>query len=530
MLRDHNCTESLGCRERCWIDEDQYRCVQLDGAPPIQTDAYYRPRRVRVVRDAFDFAPRIEFFDGGVVDCSASGLNDLLTGVLQGQVRGEVSTVLGQLVGSLSHDLRDWGIPLADIPECGRTDPDTGVVFASDAMCGDALPRWFGGRRHGCVGIDDAGRFTDEPALAREYRCARVRLEIRRINLRPDGLEVVLADSTSDPQYGMLTTSPRDELRRLCDSDRPGAPPRSDEFTPGLVTRADSQLARLPNRRICHPDDPLTADSEGLLHGCLGICSDEPSGTPPSSGTQCGSLPRTDRMERCYVQPREAITPDGTDRGAGECCRPEEFCPVPPAGGGRPYFDTPPSAPVAPSTTWRCTDPVTDRWACGGCGNICASNEACCDSACTDLDTDPLHCGACERACAPGTPCAGGRCCAPGELACPAGFDGALSCTDVSSNPFACGDCDTRCSTGRCSNGVCCPPGETGCDGICADLDSDPLSCGACGFACGAGESCCGGACVSLSSDASNCGECGRRCTRGPCIGGSCRCIGLGCP
>ncbi len=520
----HDC--GSGCREQCQIDGDRYLCRQVTGPSPPGSTYVARPRLVRAVRDAVDFAPQIEFFDGGLVDCSASGLNDLLTGVLQGQIRGSVGSILSQLAGSLTRDLREWGIPYADLAPCGRVEPETGETFASDAMCSDAEPRWFGGRRHGCVGIDDAGRFTDEPALARDFRCARVRLEIRRVNLRPDGIELVVADSDADPQYGMLTTSPRLELRDLCDPRRDGARPFDQLAEVATIARATGLLSQQPqiNRVICHPDDPLAVSESGVLVGCRGICSER--GIPCGLGTPRDET--VDARRRCYVQPLERLPGGHTDRGAGECCRPEDFCPVPATAGGRPYFETAPAEPVAASTTWRCVDPTSDAAACGGCGNACGAGEACCDSGCRSLATDPGFCGRCDHACPADTPCVDGRCCAVGELACPSG-DG-LVCTDVSSSPFACGDCETPCASGHCTNGVCCVPGQTGCGGSCADLRNDAANCGACGAACAAGQSCCGGACVNLASDPRHCGTCGRRCPRGPCLAGVCRCIGPGCP
>jgi hypothetical protein len=48
-----------------------------------------------------------------------------------------------------------------------------------------------------------------------------------------------------------------------------------------------------------------------------------------------------------------------------------------------------------------------------------------------------------------------------------------------------------------CTDDVC--PGLTSCGGTCADLQSSPANCGACGHACAVGEACVEGACVSLS-------------------------------
>jgi hypothetical protein len=70
-----------------------------------------------------------------------------------------------------------------------------------------------------------------------------------------------------------------------------------------------------------------------------------------------------------------------------------------------------------------------------------------------------------------------------------------------------------------------CGKGEAPCATGCAELESDPKNCGACGSACPAGVACtagkcacpggriaCGGACVDTSSDPKNCSRCGRAC------------------
>ncbi len=74
------------------------------------------------------------------------------------------------------------------------------------------------------------------------------------------------------------------------------------------------------------------------------------------------------------------------------------------------------------------------------------------------------------------------------------------------------------------SQPVSCPAGQTACDGLCFDLQADPLSCGTClrrcptgatcaagACACPAGGSVCGaapGACFDLSTDPTHCGGC----------------------
>jgi len=73
---------------------------------------------------------------------------------------------------------------------------------------------------------------------------------------------------------------------------------------------------------------------------------------------------------------------------------------------------------------------------------------------------------------------------------------------------------------------------------VCADLDSDPANCGACGDECGAGQIClagrcqcedvgqglCDGVCINVLDDPNNCGRCGNVCAAGQqCAGFTCQ-------
>jgi hypothetical protein len=113
---------------------------------------------------------------------------------------------------------------------------------------------------------------------------------------------------------------------------------------------------------------------------------------------------------------------------------------------------------------------------------VCPAGETVCEvvstagtaaPACIDEDTDPNNCGGCGTACQgptngpngtnPGATCQGGSCvCLPGVSA---------------------------------SNGVCCPSGETGCEGICVDEQTDFSNCGGCGRTCPV-SACVAGLCV----------------------------------
>jgi RHS repeat-associated protein len=86
------------------------------------------------------------------------------------------------------------------------------------------------------------------------------------------------------------------------------------------------------------------------------------------------------------------------------------------------------------------------------------------------------------------------------------------------------------------SPGGGCPDGQTSCNGICVDMQSDANNCGACGSICGSGQGCQGGGCkilscpgqsgdcdgkpgngceINLASDPANCGACGHACATG---------------
>jgi hypothetical protein len=91
-----------------------------------------------------------------------------------------------------------------------------------------------------------------------------------------------------------------------------------------------------------------------------------------------------------------------------------------------------------------------------------------------------------------------------------------------------------------------CAAGLTRCAGVCVDLNSDTINCGACGAVCGGGDApyaCSAGECVlvdcaggmeycgavelcrDLSSDPGHCGACGNACPSGICSGGVCQSV-----
>jgi hypothetical protein len=132
-------------------------------------------------------------------------------------------------------------------------------------------------------------------------------------------------------------------------------------------------------------------------------------------------------------------------------------------------------------------------------------------------------------------------------VSCPAGqtaCDGL--CFDLQADPLSCGTCLRRCPTGAtCSAGACtCPAGGSVCGaapGACFDLATDPTHCGGCDLSCGlgtcAGSTCTcdsgtttcpgpGAQCVDTLTDTGNCGACRNACAAGQsCEAGTCLCL-----
>lgn len=120
-------------------------------------------------------------------------------------------------------------------------------------------------------------------------------------------------------------------------------------------------------------------------------------------------------------------------------------------------------------------------------------------------------------------------------------------CADTQTDPANCGACGTACGAGRtCVMGMCaCAAGQTTCGtgmaATCTNTASDNNNCGMCGRACAGGQTCtmgmcacpmgqtsCGtgaaATCVDTTSSAANCGACGTACPMGQvCSMGMCR-------
>jgi hypothetical protein len=117
-------------------------------------------------------------------------------------------------------------------------------------------------------------------------------------------------------------------------------------------------------------------------------------------------------------------------------------------------------------------------------------------------------------------------------------------CVNLDTDPINCGACGNFCDSGICSGGGCtCSEGLTNCDGTCTDLITDDLNCGQCGNTCIFG--CVSGTCnecsdffgpgwvlcpvpdgesycTSLLDTDSDCGSCGNVCSSDPASSETC--------
>jgi hypothetical protein len=175
-------------------------------------------------------------------------------------------------------------------------------------------------------------------------------------------------------------------------------------------------------------------------------------------------------------------------------------------------------------------------------------NDSLSDGCETDLSTSS-NCGACGKRCS--------NLCTPAGCAdaCPAPLTRCVqSCVDLTTSTAHCGRCDSACpkpwgGSVTCNAGTCgepsCPPRFTLCRTpgsdflTCADLQNDPVNCGACFNRCitlmSAIQACVAGKCGTASSEVgvesvatkwsgANCGQVGRTCAADEyCGDGQCR-------
>lgn len=315
------------------------------------------------------------------------------------------------------------------------------------------------------------------------------------------------------------------------------------------VPRRQNCIAPPHMRRVPHTTDGLACD-EGwanvdlrMSNGCeIDISRVESCGTPPQVCLVRNGEPRcalgSDHEYHCVIA--------SCTRGFGNCTD-EEGCETDTAHSVRHCGGCRDTAPVpAPHSTLTCQN--------GELGHECEPGFKDCDgnystTGCeTNTIQDNANCGGCGNVCGTDNAiatCAGGRC----QLRCLQDF---LDCDTLNSNgcetnirtdSLNCGSCGRHCSDGqRCSDGacVCFDPTQRICGGTCVDTQTDHQNCGGCGTQCLPGESCangcclprflrCGGSCAHVSSDRSNCGGCGIQCTNGQlCDGG--RCVNVPAP
>lgn len=246
----------------------------------------------------------------------------------------------------------------------------------------------------------------------------------------------------------------------------------------------------------------------------------------------------------------------GTDTDCAACndaCPPSQTC----RGGTCTDKCLPPTV----DTECGCKDLQTDDANCGACGVRCDAQPAglpfpppnarygCVGGSCDRLKCDVSlsdwndcngdlntpdgdgceidltrpsedHCGGCGVECAPGEKCAADdrrsgppsfEClCKPGEIKCAERGD-YVTCANLDIDPMNCGACRRRCASAAhgmavCRAGSCavaCDPGWLDCNGFEGDgcetnVRQDPANCGACGHKCDGGQSqaCVAGKCV----------------------------------
>jgi hypothetical protein len=285
---------------------------------------------------------------------------------------------------------------------------------------------------------------------------------------------------------------------------------------------------------------------------CDSACPAFPNASPACSGGRCTST-CAPGFGDCDGNPANGCETDLTSDAAhcGKCtlaCLGTSTTTATCQGGTCQYACTNPG-PGQVICGKSCVDPSTDKRNCGGCGNLCPSNEVCvdgtctcpspeqlCARTCTDLTSDPTNCGQCGRACPQrADSCVNGTCvCLAPNKVCSG------VCTDLQTDTKNCGRCGTVCAPGfQCTLGKCvCPQGQDVCSGRCVDTNTDAKNCGHCGTICAPGFTCsaghcicaqgldvCDGRCTNLDTDRNNCGRCGTKCAAlEVCQGGACTC------
>jgi len=241
-------------------------------------------------------------------------------------------------------------------------------------------------------------------------RCPSLRLRISpsrslrgnsRLLLRPEGLEVVLAENESDPQFPLLSAlelpllaAPGGlcEPRRHAHAEESGRP---EELVSGS-TASEGQGPWQDGATLWMPafgvldDTPVCGPRE---EGCLHIC--------PEIGVACDSpIALSDQGLVGSADP-------GSTCNRGRCCLASEVC------DGVDDRGEPNRA---------CRNLQQDRHHCGTCGTECPVGFSCragiccgaeqsnCDGECVDLRVDHDNCGGCGVVCPTGSSCVASSC------------------------------------------------------------------------------------------------------------------------
>ncbi len=245
----------------CYLPNDPYE-------PWLLLASRSFARGVNWVPGAHDVA--VSFPHGIHADVSdVCAFEPIITALIESRISAQIALIndaLGGVLGALfgTNFVNDYGVSSASLPGCADSSgsPD-------DSLC-QAVPL-FGGQRHTC-----GTSATGSPI------CEGFHIEPRRINIRPDGLEFVLAEDSGDPQFALFSglTIPvgGSSGLSLCAYNR-FSPIRVGESvmaTPSVFNYDEGRSASLGGDRsspFCATTDPL----------CSGIC--------PQTGTVCAALP-----------------------------------------------------------------------------------------------------------------------------------------------------------------------------------------------------------------------------------------------
>ena len=274
------------------------------------------------------------------------------------RIQKTVSSSLDRATSGLQRVLReqifnrsalDLGIPASDLRECeedsdrcwaaGPYTTPSGFVLGGRDMCDDS------------AGL-----------------CSKLRIEPRRVEVTPEGLEIVLAESIDDPQARLVERMVLDfglfQIDGFCDverypAQRAGTSPSGEAAAPRNLSPGSSSDI---SSTLLGPWAPLATPLNSALH--------EPGGQPmevcdPWDREACDGICFEGGF-RCVLQRELGAAGPVCTRGL--CCpEGQTGCWAPPRFVGIGQF---------------CSDLNTDDANCGECGNVCADDESCQDGRC----------------------------------------------------------------------------------------------------------------------------------------------------